>query len=286
VNYFCAMQLHIIETGFFKLDGGAMYGIVPKSIWNKLNPADDNNMCTWAMRCLLVEDGDRLILIDTGIGNKQSEKFFGFYYLSDTCPLEAGLRQAGFGMEEVTDVILTHLHFDHSGGAVVWNQDRTGYVPAFPQARYWSHERHWRHALSPNPREKPSFLHENFMPLEASGQLQFLEAGDTLGDHVRIRVVDGHTVAMMCPEISYKDRTIVYCADLIPSSTHTPLNYVMGYDIEPLKTMHEKHELLQEAVEKDFLLFFEHDPRVAITGVSRNEKGNYMAGLPVQLSDI
>lgn len=280
------MQLHVIETGLFKLDGGAMYGVVPKTIWNRQNPADENNLCNWAMRCLLIENGDRLILIDTGIGNKQSEKFFGFYYLSETCPLETALRQKGYGMDEVTDVILTHLHFDHSGGAVVWNEDRSGYRPAFPNAVYWSHAAHWAHACDPNPREKPSFLKENFLPIQEAGQLRFVESGLEFGPDIRMRTVNGHTVSMMCPQIRYKGETLLYCADLIPSASHIPVNYVMGYDIEPLKTMQEKSALLAEAQANDWLLFYEHDPRTVMSRVMLNEKGAYHSGnavLPEEL---
>lgn len=263
-----------------------MYGVVPKTIWNRQNPADENNLCNWAMRCLLIESGDRLILIDTGIGNKQSEKFFGFYYLSETCPLETALRQKGYGMDEVTDVILTHLHFDHSGGAVVWNDDRSGYRPAFPNAVYWSHAAHWAHACDPNPREKPSFLKENFIPLQEAGQLRFVETGTEFGPDISIRTVNGHTVSMMCPQIRYKGETLLYCADLIPSASHIPVNYVMGYDIEPLKTMQEKSALLAEAQANNWLLFYEHDPRTVMSRVLLNEKGAYHSGnavLPEEL---
>ncbi|MBL7812924.1 MAG: MBL fold metallo-hydrolase [Bacteroidetes bacterium] len=277
------MQIHIIQTGYFKLDGGAMFGIVPKVLWNRLNPANENNLCNWAMRCLLLVDGNRRILIDTGIGEKQSEKFFGYYDLNGNESLELSLNAAGYEFADITDVLLTHLHFDHCGGAVRWNKDRTGYLPAFPNATYHLTEGHWNHANQPNPREKPSFLAENFMPLQEAGVLNFVKPGEYLTENIRCRVVGGHTIEMICPEISLPDKKIIYCADLIPSSHHIPLNYVMGYDIEPLKTMQEKSLLYQEVMSENALLFFEHDPVVACTSLQVNEKGQFRAGDAVTL---
>lgn len=261
------MKLHVINCGNFKLDGGAMFGVVPKSIWNEYNPADENNMCSWALRSLLVEDGNRLILIDTGMGNKQSEKFFGYYYLHGEDSLDKSLAAKGFHRNDITDVFLTHLHFDHCGGAI--ERDGDALVPAFKNATYWSNADHWKWATEPNPREKASFLKENILPIQQSGQLQFIENKtsatgllDTasFADGFNIRFVNGHTDAMMLPQINYKGKTIVYMADLLPSFAHIPLPYVMAYDTRPLITMHEKQSFLTEALANDYILFFEHDP--------------------------
>ncbi len=234
------MKLHSVNTGFFKLDGGAMFGVVPKSIWNKLNPADENNMCNWAMRCLLIETGSRKILIDTGIGTKQSEKFFGYYYLNGSDSMDGSLNALGLERTDITDVILTHLHFDHVGGAVSWNKQQTGFEPAFPNATYHLSENHLLHALNPNPREKPSFLTENFVPLQEAGVLNFVKADEELFSNVYCRMVNGHTVSMVCPEIHTPNGVVFYGADLYPSSAHIPTNYLMAYDIEPLRCMEEK----------------------------------------------
>jgi glyoxylase-like metal-dependent hydrolase (beta-lactamase superfamily II) len=278
------MQLHTINTGFFKLDGGAMFGVVPKSIWNKLNPADENNMCNWAMRCLLVKTGNRNILIDTGIGQKQSEKFFGFYYLNGLDTLENSLNNAGLESSDITDVILTHLHFDHVGGAVKWNQNKTGYIPAFPNATYHLSEEHWLHANNPNPREKPSFLPENFLPLKEAGVLNFAKPGEELFSNIVCHTVNGHTVSMICPEIRTKEKTVFYGADLYPSSAHVPLNYVMAYDIEPLLSMKEKALWNKIMAEGNWTLFYEHDREVECSSVTVNERGQYLAGNPGSLS--
>ncbi len=253
------MNLHIIETGNFKLDGGAMFGVVPKTIWQRTNPADENNLCTWSMRCLLIEDDDRLILIDTGIGDKQSEKFFSYYYLHGDASLKTSLKKSGFSTDDITDVFLTHLHFDHCGGAVTW-KDRENQVPelVFKNARYWTNKNHWQWAVEPNSREKASFLKENLLPLQESGQLNFIEEGSPF-EAFDILYVDGHTEKMMIPHIKYKGKIIVYAADLLPSVGHIPLPYVMGYDTRPLITMEEKGAFLKEAVEKDYIIFFEHD---------------------------
>ncbi|MES2616500.1 MAG: MBL fold metallo-hydrolase [Bacteroidota bacterium] len=270
------MHLYTINTGHFKLDGGAMFGVVPKSLWQKLNPADDNNMCSWAMRCLLIEDGNRLILIDNGIGNKQSEKFFGFYYLHGTDTLDQSLKQLGFHRDDITDVILTHLHFDHCGGSIEWNNDRTKYQTAFKNATYWSNETHWNHALNSNPREKPSFLTENIVPIMESGQLKFVKSPSDIAPFINLRTVYGHTEAMMLPEINFRGQTLVFCADLIPSMCHLPVNYVMAYDIKPLESMRDHQVLLDDALANNYVLFFEHDPSRECCTVKKNEKGQFI----------
>ena len=271
------MTIYPLGTGNFKLDGGAMFGVVPKSLWQRKNPADDNNMCDWTMRSLLIEDGDRLILIDTGIGDKQSEKFFSHYYLSDEGSLEPNLKKLGFGIDEITDVFLTHLHFDHCGGAIKWNKDRTGFEPVFPNATYWSTEKHWYWATEPNPREKASFLKENILPIQESGQLKFV---DRTADFTRnvfnnfdVLFVDGHTESMMIPHIHYKGKTLVFMADLLPSVGHIPLPYVMGYDTRPLITLDEKGKFLNRAADQEFVLFFEHDAVNECATLKHTEKG-------------
>lgn len=271
------MTIYPLGTGNFKLDGGAMFGVVPKSLWQRTNPADDNNMCDWTMRSLLIEDGDRLILIDTGIGDKQSEKFFSHYYLSDEGSLEPNLKKLGFGIDEITDVFLTHLHFDHCGGAIKWNKDRTGFEPVFQNATYWSTEKHWYWATEPNPREKASFLKENILPIQESGQLKFV---DRTADFTRnvfnnfdVLFVDGHTESMMIPHIHYKGKTLVFMADLLPSVGHIPLPYVMGYDTRPLITLDEKGKFLNRAVDQEFVLFFEHDAVNECATLKHTEKG-------------
>jgi len=280
------MHLYTIDTGFFKLDGGAMFGVVPKSIWKNLNPADENNMCNWAMRCLLIEDGNRLILIDNGIGNKQSAKFFGYYYLNGDDTLDKSLNSLGFSREDITDVVLTHLHFDHCGGSIEWNADRTSYQTAFKHATYWSNTEHWQHALNSNPREKPSFLTENIVPIQESGQLKFVEKPLDIAPFIHLRTVYGHTEAMMLPQIQYKGQTIVFCADLIPSLGHLPVNYVMAYDIKPLESMRDRQLFLDEAVANTYILFFEHDPVNECCTVIKNERGQLMKDKVFKLSDI
>lgn len=278
------MKLYPIETGNFKLDGGAMFGVVPKTIWNKTNPADENNLIDIAARCLLIEDGNRLILIDTGLGNKQSEKFFGYYSLWGDHNLDKSLAAFGFHRDQITDVFLTHLHFDHCGGSIQWNADRTGYEPAFKNARFWSNENHWKWATQPNPREKASFLPENILPMQQSGQLNFIirPSGDfaessELG--FGIFFADGHTEKMMIPQISYKGMTICFMADLLPTAGHLPLPYVMGYDTRPLLTLPEKEKFLTEAADKNYFLFLEHDAHNEIITVQNTEKG-------VRLKDV
>lgn len=254
------MKLHTINTGFFKLDGGAMFGVVPKVIWNKTNPADENNMCSWAARCLLIEDENRLILIDTGIGNKQDEKFFSHFHLHGDDNLEKSIKSLGFSVSDITDVILTHLHFDHVGGAV--SRFDNNLKPTFPNATYWTNEEHWDWAIYPNSREKASFLKENILPLKDSGQLKFIPVEDyfPFTDNIKIRFVFGHTHAMMLPQIKYSDKTILFAADLLPSVGHIPIPYVMSYDMFPTKTLDEKKRILEEVYEKDYYLFLQHDP--------------------------
>ncbi|MDP4263268.1 MAG: MBL fold metallo-hydrolase [Bacteroidota bacterium] len=274
------MRLYTINTGYFKLDGGAMFGVVPKSIWNKINPADENNMCSWALRCLLIEDGDRLILVDNGMGNKQDAKFFNHYYLHGDDTLDKSLAKHGFHRDDITDVFLTHLHFDHCGGSIARDGDKS--VPAFKKAIYWSNSEHWQWAVKPNEREKASFLKENILPIEESGQLKFIEtAGSTNGrpgegsftENLSVRFVNGHTKEMMLPQIRYKSRTIVFMADLLPSQGHIPLPYVMAYDMFPLTTLNEKKSFLGEALEKDYILFFEHDPQYECCNLQQTERG-------------
>jgi glyoxylase-like metal-dependent hydrolase (beta-lactamase superfamily II) len=271
------MQIHVLNTGFFKLDGGAMFGVVPKTIWQKTNPADEFNMCTWAMRSLLIEDGNKLILVDTGIGNKQSDKFFSHYFLHGDDSLDGNLQKLGFSKDDITDVFLTHLHFDHCGGSIEWNESKSGYRPAFKNATFWSTENHWEWATKPNPREKASFLSENILPIQESGQLQFLERTEnfTLNSlpNMDVLFVDGHTESMMIPHIKYKGKTIVFMADLLPSVGHIPLPYVMGYDTRPLITISEKEAFLNRAANEEFILFFEHDSVNECCTVQHTEKG-------------
>ncbi len=289
------MKLYAINTGYFKLDGGAMFGVVPKSMWNKLNPADENNMCSWALRCLLMEDEGKLILIDNGMGNKQDVKFFGHYYLHGDDTLEKSLAQHGFTKDDITDVFLTHLHFDHCGGSI--EKDGEKLVPAFKNATYWSNEAHWQWATQPNAREKASFLKENILPIQECGQLKFIEVNSEnavvsseslvvsknipplstfnspLSTHLDVLIANGHTNAMMLPKIKYNGKTIVFMADLLPSVAHIPLPYVMGYDMFPLTTLNEKNAFLTEAVENKYILFFEHDPVNECCTLQMTDKG-------------
>lgn len=278
------MNLYSIETGLFKLDGGAMFGVVPKTIWNRTTPADQNNLCTFAMRSLLIEDGDRLILVDTGIGNKQSEKFLAYYYLHGDDSLEKSLAARGFSKDDITDVFLTHLHLDHVGGAI----ERKGenLIPAFKNASYWSNQQHWDWAVFPNEREKASFLRENIIPIQESGQLKFLSPQQSdLTDNVSVRFTYGHTDAMMLPRVTYKGKTILYAADLIPTAAHIPVPYVAGYDVFPLKSMDEKKEILNEALANEYILVLEHDAINECCTLIQTEKGIRL-GETFSVSDI
>ena len=274
------MNLYTINTGYFKLDGGAMFGVVPKSIWNKINPADERNMCNWALRCLLIEEDKHLILVDNGIGNKQDEKFFSFYYMHGDETLNSSLSKNGFHPDDITDVILTHLHFDHCGGSILRNGDQL--VPTFKNATYWSNEKHWAWATQPNEREKASFLKENIVPIRQSGQLKFVADPDPsiqklpatiFNDYISMRFVSGHTQNMMLPQVKFKDKTIVYMADLLPSQGHIPIPYIMAYDMFPLTSLQEKKLFLTEAVENDYILFFEHDHQYECCNLQHTEKG-------------
>jgi glyoxylase-like metal-dependent hydrolase (beta-lactamase superfamily II) len=256
------MTIYPINTCNFKLDGGAMFGVVPKKIWQRTNPADENNMCPWSMRCMLIEDGNRLMLIDTGIGDKQTEKFFSYYYMFGDDNLKKSIETLGFGLDDITDVFLTHLHFDHCGGGIIRDGEKR-FKPFFKNATYWSNEKHWKWATEANPREKASFLSENILPIKESGQLKFIERiGDyteNVFNNVDVLFVDGHTESQMIPHIKYKGKTLVFMADLLPSTGHIPLPYVMGYDTRPLITMTEKDKFLTKAANEDFVLFLEHD---------------------------
>lgn len=272
------MTIYPIETGNFKLDGGAMFGVVPKSIWQRTNPADAKNLVDISLRCMLIEDGNRLILIDTGTGNKQSDRFFGYYYFFGDFSLDASLAKHGFHRDDITDVFLTHLHFDHCGGVIQWNKDKTGYEPAFKNAKFWSNKNHWQWAIEPNAREKASFLKENIQPIKESGQLNFVTMptdgfvkNSELG--FDILFVDGHTEKQMIPHIIYKEKTIVFMADLLPTIGHIPLPYVMGYDTRPLLTMDEKDAFLKTAVDHNYLLFLEHDAHNELCSLKHTDRG-------------
>ncbi len=281
------MKLYSINTGYFKLDGGAMFGVVPKSIWNKINPADENNLCSWALRCMLIEDGNQLILVDNGNGDKQDVKFFSHYHLHGDDTLEKSLAKYGFSKDDITDVFLTHLHFDHCGGSII--RDGEKLVPAFKNATYWSNKAHWDWAVNPNGREKASFLKENILPIEESGKLKFVKHPlenekelaayppgtllSTFSETISIRFVSGHTESMMLPQIKYKNRTVVFMADLLPSAGHIPLPYIMGYDMFPLTTLGEKRNFLNDALKNDYILFFEHDPKIECCTLQQTERG-------------
>jgi glyoxylase-like metal-dependent hydrolase (beta-lactamase superfamily II) len=274
------MKLHALNTGMFKLDGGAMFGVVPKTLWQKTNPADEYNMCTWAMRSMLIEDGNKLMLIDAGIGDKQSEKFFSHYFLHGDDSLHGNLKKLGFHADDITDVFLTHLHFDHCGGAI----NRVGenqFAPAFKNATFWSNEKHWQWATVPNAREKASFLSENILPIQESGQLKFIERTgnftENVFDNIDVFFADGHTESQMIPNIKYKGRTIVFMADLLPSVGHIPLPYVMGYDTRPLITLDEKGKFLKRAADENFVLFLEHDGVNQCCTLQNTEKGIRLA---------
>jgi glyoxylase-like metal-dependent hydrolase (beta-lactamase superfamily II) len=267
------MNLFTIETGYFKLDGGAMFGVVPKSIWTKLNPSDENNLCSWAMRCLLVQDNNRLVLIDNGIGDKQDAKFLGHYHLHGEETLDSSLARHGFHRDDITDVFLTHLHFDHCGGSIIRKDEKL--IPAFKNATYWSNLKHWEWATNPNDREKASFLKENILPIQESGQLKFIEPTDGIAfmENFSVRFVHGHTEAMMLPQINYKGNTLIYMADLLPSVAHIPVPYIMAYDMFPLTTLQEKKSFITEAQENNYILYFEHDRQHECCTLQATEKG-------------
>ncbi len=287
------MKLYAVNTGYFKLDGGAMFGVVPKSIWSKINQPDENNLCNWAMRCLLIEDGNRLILIDNGIGDKQDSKFLGHYFLNGKDTLDTSLSGYGFQRDDITDVFLTHLHFDHCGGSIIRENDQL--VPAFKNAVYWSNQEHWDWATHPNDREKASFLRENILPIQESGRLRMIEWIGQSSDHqlattiftdsIEVRLAHGHTRAMMLPQIKWNNRTLVFMADLLPSMGHIPLPYVMAYDMFPMTTLQEKKSFLQEAADKNYILFFEHDPHIECCEVHHTEKG-IRPGKTYQLTEL
>jgi len=267
------MKLYSVNAGYFKLDGGAMFGVVPKVMWNKLNPADVNNMCNWAMRCWLIEDGNKLILVDNGMGDKQDAKFFGYYYLNGDESLLKSFAKHGFTFDDVTDVVLTHLHFDHCGGSIRFTEDKSKLVPTFKNAQYHVNEKHWNWAINPNAREKASFLKENILPIQESGQLNFITENSKILDSLSFIEVNGHTEAMMLPKLNYKGNTIVFMADLIPSAAHLPLPYIMSYDVRPLETLKEKTTILSEAAANNWLLFFEHDNSIECISLEATERG-------------
>lgn len=273
------MKVYSVLAGNFKLDGGAMFGVVPKSLWTRTNPADENNKIELTTRCLLIKNGDRLTLIDTGMGNKQSEKFFSYYFLYGDDSLVKSLAKHGFHPDDITDVFLTHLHFDHSGGAVNWNADKTGYELAFKNATYWSNKSHWEWATKPNRRERASFLKENILPIEESGQLKFIEEPKE-GNFTPAKEMDfglwfmnGHTDKQMLPHFDHNGKTFVYVADLLPTVGHLPTPFVMGYDTRPLLTVHEKEAFLNKAAEEGYYLILGHDPHNEIITVQHTEKG-------------
>ena len=267
------MQLFAINTGNLKLDGGAMFGVVPKVMWSKLYPCDENNLCNWIMRCLLIVDGDRKILIDTGIGNKQSEKFFSNYYLNGNASLDKSLAEHSFTVDDITDVILTHLHFDHCGDAIRWNSDKTDYIPTFKNATYYISRKQWEWATHPNNREKASFLKENILPIGEKAKMKLIDEDSELLPGINVRMYYGHTDGQMIPFINYQDKTVVYMADVLPSTAHIPLPYVMSYDTRPLITLEEKEKFLKEAAQKGYVLFFEHDLYHEACTVEETEKG-------------
>ena len=267
------MHLYTIDTGFFKLDGGGMFGVVPKVLWSKTNPSDENNLCPWAMRSLLIEDDGKLILIDNGIGDKQDEKFLKHYYLHGDANLHSSLAVHGFHADDITDVFLTHLHFDHCGGSVKWNSAKTNFEMTFKNAKYWSNAKHWKWATDPNNREKASFLKDNIIPIKESGNLHFVENQKNIFKNFDVLIVDGHTESQMIPHISYKGKTIVFAADLLPSTGHIPLAYVMGYDTRPLLTLSEKEKFLRIAAEKEYIIFLQHDYYNECCTVKMTNKG-------------
>jgi glyoxylase-like metal-dependent hydrolase (beta-lactamase superfamily II) len=267
------MQLYTINTGNFKLDGGAMFGVVPKKLWSRNYPADENNLCTWSLRCLLVVEGDRRILIDTGLGDKQDEKFFGHFHLHGDDSLEKSLNARGFQMGDITDVVHTHLHFDHCGGSIKWNDDKTGLELTFPNATYWASRAQFEWAINPNHREKPSFLKENILPMQESGRLKLIDEEGELFPNFGIKIFNGHTRGQIIPHIKVNRKTVVFMGDLLPSAAHLPLPYIMAYDIDPLLTLEEKKQFFAQAIENDYILFFEHDFYNECCTLIETEKG-------------
>ena len=279
------MNLFTVYISNFKIDGGAMFGVVPKALWQKVYPADENNLCNWALRSLLIETGGRLILIDNGYGDKQDEKFFKYVYLNGGDGLEGGLRKAGYGPEDITDMVLTHLHADHCGGGIRYSRDRTGFETVFPNATYWISRSHWEWATHPNLREKDAFLEENILPMQESGQLQLIDNELELAPGVELRIYNGHTRGQLIPFIHYNGHTLVFTADLIPSMAHLPLVWNMSYDVEPLVTIREKETFLQEAFENNYVLFFEHDLYHECCTLKATPKG-YRAGEELTLDEF
>lgn len=280
------MKITAIDTGLFKLDGGAMFGVVPKTLWSKSYPADENNLCTWAMRCLLVEDGNRLILIDNGIGTKQDAKFFSYYFLHGEGNLITSINQAGYSVTDITDVFLTHLHFDHCGGGVKLTNNGTPEL-VFPNAKYWSHSAHWQWATQPNAREKASFLKENLLPMQESGALHFIDKQPNHGlPFAEILTVDGHTEKQMLPLISQNGQKMLYCADLLPSTAHLPIAWVMGYDTRPLLSLEEKSRILHRAAQENIILLLEHDAHNEAATVQLNERGQVVLKNTLKISEL
>lgn len=274
------MQIHVIDAGNFKLDGGAMFGVVPKTIWSKSCPADENNLCSWKMRCLLIDTGTKLILVDAGMGDKQDARWQGFYYRHGEGDLIKSIQNAGYSPNEITDVLFTHLHFDHCGGAVRWNSTKDRLELTFPNAKYWTHSAHWHLATNPNPRERATFLKENIMPMQETGALHFTDQSEELfGKNIELLYADGHTEKMIMPKIQLADKTLLYIADTIPSHAHVPVPYVMGYDVRPLQTMTEKEFLLKEIVDNQWTVVFDHDPTYDAALIERTEKGFKVAEL-------
>jgi glyoxylase-like metal-dependent hydrolase (beta-lactamase superfamily II) len=267
------MKLIPIETGNFKLDGGAMFGVVPKVLWNKVYPADENNLCNWSMRCLLVVDGDRKTLIDNGIGEKQEEKWLKHYYLNGNDTLEKSLAKAGFEAEDITDVILTHMHFDHCGGSVKWKDDKSGYELAFPNATYWTSQKQFDWATKPNRREKASFLKENILPIQESGHLKLIDKEGEFIPNITFKLYDGHTGGQVIPHIKADGKTVVFMADLMPAAAHIPMPWIMAYDTRPLQTLKDRERFYNEAIENDYILFFEHDIYNEACTLHETEKG-------------
>ncbi|WP_337043525.1 MBL fold metallo-hydrolase [Emticicia sp. 17c] len=273
-QYLKFMQIHVIDAGYFKLDGGAMFGVVPKTIWQKQIPADDNNLCSWKMRCLLVNTGKQLILIDSGMGNKQEAKWQAYYYRHGEGDLIESIKKAGYSPNEITDVLCTHLHFDHCGGSVKWNSTKDRLELTFPNARYWTHSAHWESAMKPNPRERATFLKENILPMQETGALHFTDKEiKTFDDSIELLYANGHTEKMIMPKIKHGENTYLYIADTIPSHAHVPVPYIMGYDVRPLETMQEKEQLLKMVADNNWTIIFDHDPMYDAARIHLTEKG-------------